>query len=579
MVYIKYLVFLFSLYTTFAHAQKENYNWVFGQKAGLTWNFTQTYTGIDQFGTAGGNINFTDIPSSFVSSMTTSEGCFNVSDSKGKLLFYSDGINIWERKTPMTTFDSTTDSYMTNGRGLTGNSSSAQSGVILPYPGKNNSFIALALNTIDGLSSDILEEDARKFLTWSTIEFETEGNKYQIPEGKKNQIITPPTGQFFKEIVNAVRHANKTDYWIIAPSRKFDKTTNRNFYKLSVFKVDENGVSSEPTLQNNNLPYLQTNIVTHFTSYGQIKFNKAGNRFALITHNRDLGATVYNNLLIAEFNNVTGEITILSERSIGIANEQTYSVEFDPTDQYVYITSLTNTPSQLESRKYTLYVFSVNDLINTQLQTAYIKDYGIKSSIGSIKNSDFFGSISRGVDNRLYIVENETRNVFIIPNPEDPSNLKIYKLTNILQENTSGRLGLPNYATFFINSTSELIENELCKDLPFELQIKISLQEGSNNYNKIRINWGDNSLPITGSLSPNITTNPDQMDQFSIIHDETNNELLVKIKHKYKDQGKYSIQATILDQNNTPHLETRTNQLANVHSCQIKVNPHIRINL
>ncbi|WP_322971374.1 hypothetical protein [Faecalibacter sp. LW9] len=128
---------------------------------------------------------------------------------------------------------------------------------------------------------------------------------------------------------------NKKDFWLVAPSRKIDNTTNRNYYQLSVYKVDENGIAPNPTLQDGGLEYVQTNIVTHFTSYGQIKFNKSSNRLALISHNRNAGNTVYNNLLIADFNSETGQITNLSQRSIGVANEQTYSIEFDPSDQYV----------------------------------------------------------------------------------------------------------------------------------------------------------------------------------------------------------------------------------------------------
>lgn len=565
------------------HAQKENYNWVFGVRAGLTWNSTQNFEGQDVFGLSGGNLNFNDIPQSYVTSINTAEGCFNVSDGAGKLLFYSDGITVWGRSTPTTNTTSSTDTPITNGNNLTGNNTSAQSGIILPYPGTSGNYIAVTLNTKDGAGSTITENEVRQYLSWSAIVYNTETEEYEIPANKKNIVLTPPNGQFYKELVNAVRHANKRDYWIVAPSRLIDNTTLRNYYKLSVYKVDQNGVDTTPIPQANNLNYVETTTVTHFTSYGQLKFNNAGDRLALITHNRNSSTNTYNNLLIADFNRETGQITILEERMIGIANEQTYSIEFDPTDQYVYITSLTNTPIELNARKYSLYIFNVNDLVNPSIPDHQLRDYGFQKVITGENTSatTHFGSIAKGIDGRLYITENGTRNMFIIPNPGDPSNLKIYRLNEILKSGTSGRLGLPNYAPFYVNTTSEMIPTTACKEVPIELQVNIAPGEGFATYDKIRIDFGDGKIiPIT-DIRPNngIPFDPDLLDVLQITQDASTNEIKIRVKHTYLNGGDYVVKASIYDENEQEILEASTAKVAQINTCHLKVNPHIRIQL
>src|SRR3954464_776622 len=55
----------------------------------------------------------------------TSEGSASIADAAGNLLFYTDGITVWN-KLHLT---------MANGTGLLGNSSSTQAGVIIQRPG------------------------------------------------------------------------------------------------------------------------------------------------------------------------------------------------------------------------------------------------------------------------------------------------------------------------------------------------------------------------------------------------------------------------------------------------------------
>src|SRR5215468_10973697 len=83
--------------------------WYFGQNAGVSFQ-----TG-DPVAVSDGQLN-------------TSEGCATISNSAGNLLFYTDGITVWNRN----------HVPMPNGFGLMGNPSSTQSGVIVQKPGSSN---------------------------------------------------------------------------------------------------------------------------------------------------------------------------------------------------------------------------------------------------------------------------------------------------------------------------------------------------------------------------------------------------------------------------------------------------------
>jgi hypothetical protein len=82
------------------NAQNAAMNWAFGQRARI--NFKNNTVG--------------------TSAISTSEGSSSISDSNGDLLFYTDGITVWDKN----------DNPMPNGFGLKGSPSSTHSALIVP---------------------------------------------------------------------------------------------------------------------------------------------------------------------------------------------------------------------------------------------------------------------------------------------------------------------------------------------------------------------------------------------------------------------------------------------------------------
>ena len=103
----KILVLPFLFFASFVFSQQEASNWYFGQNAGIKFNNDGSVTALTD-----GQLN-------------TNEGCASLSNSNGDLLFYTDGITIWNKNHQL----------MLNGTGLSGHRSSTQAATIVLLPG------------------------------------------------------------------------------------------------------------------------------------------------------------------------------------------------------------------------------------------------------------------------------------------------------------------------------------------------------------------------------------------------------------------------------------------------------------
>src|SRR2546421_10634416 len=99
------LLSVFFLLAQKSFAQKEANIWYFGNYGGVDFN-------------SGSPVVLTN------SAMSAFEGCTSIANHNGQLLFYTDGMSVWNKN----------HAIMFNGTGLDGNSSSTQSGVIVPQP-------------------------------------------------------------------------------------------------------------------------------------------------------------------------------------------------------------------------------------------------------------------------------------------------------------------------------------------------------------------------------------------------------------------------------------------------------------
>src|ERR1044072_10401 len=95
------LIGVASLCFTSAYSQNENTKWYFGENAALNF-MTNPPTQLNN------------------SSMSTMEGSSSIADASGNLLFYTDGLTVYNKL----------HAVMANGTGLSGNQSTSQAALI-----------------------------------------------------------------------------------------------------------------------------------------------------------------------------------------------------------------------------------------------------------------------------------------------------------------------------------------------------------------------------------------------------------------------------------------------------------------
>src|SRR5690606_8782588 len=222
-------------------AQGQANNWYFGYNAGITFN--------------------TNPPSALLNGMlSTSEGSATLSDAAGNLLFYTDGILVYDR----------THAQMPNGFGLLGNPSSAQSAIIVPKPGSSTNYYIFTV-----------PESGNVGMRYSEVDMTLNGGLGDVLTSNKNTLLFAPSS----EKVTAVKHANGLYYWVIGKENTASTT-----YKA--FLVDCNGVNATPV--------TSTGVVGG-GNWGYLVASPNGNKIAAATSN--LGVE------LADFNTTTGVVS------------------------------------------------------------------------------------------------------------------------------------------------------------------------------------------------------------------------------------------------------------------------------
>ena len=157
--------------------QKQTYNWYFGLNAGLDFHSNPPTLLFD------GQIN-------------SNEGVASISDSAGNLLFYTDGMTVWDN----------THHVMPNGTGLAGQQTSSQGALIVPKIGDSQRFYLFTIdvpNTTRGLS-------------YSIINLALNNGKGDVET--KNIFLHQPVC----EKMTAIRHCNGRDFWIVTHEWRSD---------------------------------------------------------------------------------------------------------------------------------------------------------------------------------------------------------------------------------------------------------------------------------------------------------------------------------------------------------------------
>lgn len=252
-------------------AQKEGNIWYFGDHAGLDFNSGKPAAILN------GQIN-------------TLEGCATISDHNGNLLFYTDGITVWNRN----------HKIMTNGTGLYGHSSSSHSGVIVPRPGSNNIYYVFTVTEV-----------ANPFgINYSEVDMGLSGGLGAVT-AKNIQLITPAL-----EKITAVRHASLNAIWVVMHT--FD---DNNFYS---YLVTSSGINMNPVISSCGRAVTTPNFCR-----GCMKVSADGHKLAMAHSWMDM-------VELFDFDNVTG-IVSNPVTFTGFNAKGPYGIEFSPSGKLLYV--------------------------------------------------------------------------------------------------------------------------------------------------------------------------------------------------------------------------------------------------
>lgn len=401
----KIIIVLICLNVSFVYSQKESANWYFGEFAGLNFN-------------SGNPVPLLD------GQLFTSEGCATISDPNGNLLFYTDGVSVWDRRHVM----------MPNGYGLLGHSSSTESALIIPKPGSKSRFFIF---TIDQPSYFLKNVPTINGVNYSEVDLALNNGFGDIVNSVKNiHLITyNPNDALEKkfkssEKVTAVTHSDGSSIWVITSFMD-------RFYS---FLVDFNGVNSNPvisTVQQSIQPILNEEGA-NVTAIGYLKVSPNGKRIAIAHSSTTLGSPrtgrkKSGKVLLYNYNNSNGTVSNQEEL---LSGAYPYGVEFSPNSKLLYITNNTFNESD---------VFVNGDLYQYNLESS-----NIAASRQTIKSSqNVAGALQLAIDGKIYRAGYKVLasglDMSVIRDPNNIGTLCNYSENSLNLRGRASKLGLPPF--------------------------------------------------------------------------------------------------------------------------------------
>ena len=386
-IYIIVLGLSFDLY-----AQKEIYNWCFTESN--TIKFSDSLAPV--FGKD--------------AKIQTMEGSSSISDSNGNLLFYSDGITVWNKK----------HEIMEGGFDLNGGFSSTQSCIILKQPESDSIYYIFTVDQLIGANG----------LCYSIVDMSLNNGLGKLIV--KNSFLYAPS----TEKLHATLHKNQKDIWILTHE-----------YGNSIFRANlltKYGLNESPVISDVG---QDIDIIPAF-SVGYLKFSPSGNKVAVAK------CAYFPTLEIFDFDNCTGKLSnqiMIDFKLLNGTNGDffAYGLEYSPDEKYLYVGSAS-----------TVYQFDLKYKTPNEL---------ISNSVNLLRNLDpdsrLMGALQMGPDQKIYMIYSrgilgtEYLGVISKPNKYGDSceiDIKKHYSLNLLN------YGLPNFMSNYYRFKPYFTSQNLC---------------------------------------------------------------------------------------------------------------------
>ena len=401
--------------------------------------------------------------------MNFNDDIATISDTSGKLLFYTNGIYIAD----------STHKPMKNGEGLNpGYFADAnkeygyiceQCSLILPKPGSNNLFYLIHIPLYLNEKSTIPEYVGEK-LYYTLVDMSKNNGKGAVVE--KNKVVYDSTFIDGGKLT-ACRHANGIDWWI----------TIADYYvtsKLSVFLLSDKGISF---VRKQEFPNgIEGGI-------GQAVFSPDGKKYARFNA-VSIGKGIF--VDIYDFDRCNGMLK--NQKSWNYKTDSAYSggIAISSNSRYLYVCSYKR-----------IYQFDLQaqDIFST-LDTVAVYD-GFKPPELKIKTHFYLAQLAP--DNKIYIsIPGSAKYLHVIHEPN-----KKGKACNVEQRGmvlpSFNYTTMPNFPNFRLGKAAQPctvgvedeVEKEKVKIYPNPSSNTITLDKGNNSASEIAIYNVDGQLLIT----------------------------------------------------------------------------------
>lgn len=361
---MKFLFLMISLFFSFgAFAQNEGNIWYFGSNAGIDFN-------------SGAAVALDD------GALITNEGCATICDANGDLLFYTDGSIVYN----------TNHVPMPNGTGLSGNSTSTQSAIIVKKPGTTDIYTIFTVSP----------EGQSPGLQYTEVDMTLDGGL-----GNVNSVLNVPIYSPTCEKITAITHQNGQDYWIVA-----EDYTTANFRS---YLFNSTGLAT--TYVSSNADFTPS---TTTESIGYIRTNAAGNKLAIATW---LGNVVK----LYDFNNATGEVS----NPITLTADSPYGLEFSPNGQFLYVglASISGTSGVSQ--------FDISSGVESTIQNSEVQVATATTLVGAVQLAP---------DEKIYVSVSFQNSISTIENPNGAGlNCNYQNASFPLAPGTTTAYGLPTF--------------------------------------------------------------------------------------------------------------------------------------
>ena len=382
------LLLLFFALNSFS--QKEADFWYFGRDAGLDFS-------------SGTPIALTN------GVLNTNEGSATISDKNGNLLFYTDGSTVFNKN----------HAVMSNGTGLLGHPSSAQSAIIVPKPKEDNIYYIFTVTNLGNTNG----------VKFSEIDITLDGGLGAVTVKNTNL----PQSNNALERITAIKGDECNTFWVITGDR-----SQFQAYKVSEKGVETNAITSQ---------YIATRLRD---VRGSLKISPDGK--TLVSAHSTGGTYIYN------FNNIDGTITNVG--NLNILGELGYGVEFSRNSKKLYISTGVDDQGSAATDaniyQFNLVSRNITDINNSREKIADA-------------NNGHRGALQLASNGKIYYSRSSTTFLGVINSPENDAKTEDvgYDPEGISLNGRLASEGLPPFIQSFFNiitikdvSTGNTINNE-----------------------------------------------------------------------------------------------------------------------